>query len=391
MRFNFEKNIRSFTHSSIHPLDFMKLFSQIARIIVGVIFTFSGFVKVVDPVGTGIKLEEYFEVFAQDLPSLQGLFMFFAHNSLTLSLIFCALEVILGVATLLSYRMKITSWLLLIIIIFFTFLTFYSAYFNKVTDCGCFGDFLKLKPWTSFNKDIFLTVFILVIFAFRNKYANSNQNIMMALVTAISFGIGIYAIRYLPPIDFLPYAIDKSIPEQMKPTGVKPIMEFTFLNNKTNEKIVAKEFLMDTLNYKYVSMVTLNEDKLKPKITDYSIADQKGNNYTDSTFVGNKLLVIFRDVKNIDNVQINKLKSLIKEAEEKGISPMILTSVIQVDYQKFSETKGITTPFFSADATVLKTMARTNPCVILLRNGIVKGKWGNHSIPKIESLAENLK
>jgi hypothetical protein len=85
------------------------------------------------------------------------------------------------------------------------------------------------------------------------------------------------------------------------------------------------------------------------------------------------------------------LKSLIKEAEEKGISPMILTSVIQVDYQKFSETKGITTPFFSADATVLKTMARTNPCVILLRNGIVKGKWGNHSIPKIESLAENLK
>jgi len=391
LRFNFEKNIRSFTHSSIHPLDFMKLFSQIARIIVGVIFTFSGFVKVVDPVGTGIKLEEYFEVFAQDLPSLQGLFMFFAHNSLTLSLIFCALEVILGVATLLSYRMKITSWLLLIIIIFFTFLTFYSAYFNKVTDCGCFGDFLKLKPWTSFNKDIFLTVFILVIFAFRNKYANSNQNIMMALVTAISFGIGIYAIRYLPPIDFLPYAIDKSIPEQMKPTGVKPIMEFTFLNNKTNEKIVAKEFLMDTLNYKYVSMVTLNEDKLKPKITDYSIADQKGNNYTDSTFVGNKLLVIFRDVKNIDNVQINKLKSLIKEAEEKGISPMILTSVIQVDYQKFSETKGITTPFFSADATVLKTMARTNPCVILLRNGIVKGKWGNHSIPKIESLAENLK
>ena len=391
MRFNFEKNIRSFTHSIIHPLDFMKLFSQIARIIVGVIFTFSGFVKVVDPVGTGIKLEEYFEVFAQDLPSLQGLFMFFAHNSLALSLIFCALEVILGVATLLSYRMKITSWLLLIIIIFFTFLTFYSAYFNKVTDCGCFGDFLKLKPWTSFNKDIFLTVFILVIFAFRNKYANSNLNIIMALVTAISFGIGIYAIRYLPPIDFLPYAIDKSIPEQMKPTGVKPIMEFTFLNKKTNEEIVAKEFLMDTLTYKYLSMVTLNEDKLKPKITDYSITDQQGNNDTDSTFVGTKLLVIFKDVKNIDNEQINKLKSLIKEAEAKEIKPMILTSVIQADYQKFSEINGITTPFFSADATVLKTMARTNPCVILLQNGIVKGKWGNHSIPKIESLAENLK
>ena len=368
----------------------MKLFSQIARIVVGVIFIFSGFVKVVDPVGTGIKLEEYFEVFSQDLPALQGFFMFFAHNSLALSLIFCALEVILGVATLLSYRMKITSWLLLGIIVFFTFLTFYSAYFNKVTDCGCFGDFLKLKPWTSFEKDIFLTVLILVIFVFRNKYSESNQNLVMAIVTVISFGIGIYAIRYLPPIDFLPYAIGKSIPEQMKPTGVKPIMEFTFLNKKTNQEIIAKEFLMDTLTYKYISMVTLNEDKLKPKITDYSISDPEGNNYTDSTFMGNKLLVILKDVKNIDSEEIKQLKSLISESEKSGITPMILTSVIQTDYQNFSNTNGITTPYFSADATVLKTMARTNPCVILLQNGVVKGKWGNYSIPSKEDLSTKL-
>lgn len=144
----------------------MKLIANISRILVGAIFVFSGFVKLVDPVGTGIKLEEYFEVFSQDLPALQDFFMFFAHHSLFLSLVFCALEVILGVAALLSYRMKIASFLLLGIILFFTFLTFYSAYFNKVTDCGCFGDFLKLKPWTSFQKDIFLTFFILIIFFF---------------------------------------------------------------------------------------------------------------------------------------------------------------------------------------------------------------------------------
>lgn len=369
----------------------MKLFSQIARIIVGVIFIFSGFVKVVDPVGTGIKLEEYFEVFSKDLPALESFFMFFAHHSLALSLIFCALEVILGVATILSYRMKITSWMLLGIIVFFTFLTFYSAYFNKVTDCGCFGDFLKLKPWTSFEKDIFLTVLILVIFVFRNKYANSNQNIVMVITTIISFGIGIYAIRYLPPIDFLPYAIGKSIPEQMKPTGIKPDMEFTFLNKKTNQEIVAKEFLMDTLTYKYVSMVTLNEDKLKPKITDYSISDPEGNNYTDSTFAGNKLLVIFKEVKDIDADQIKELKSLMVKANKKGIIPMVLTSVIQTDYQAFSQNNDIKTPYFNADATVLKTMARTNPCVILLQNGVVKGKWGNLSIPKEENLLTELK
>jgi hypothetical protein len=227
-----------------------------------------------------------------------------------------------------------------------------------------------------------LTILILVIFIFRNKYAESTQNIVMAIISVISFGIGIYAIRYLPPIDFLPYAIGKSIPEQMKPTGIKPEMEFTFLNKKTNEEIIAKEFLMDTLTYKYVSMVTLNEDKLKPKITDYSISDPQGNNYTDSTFTGNKLLVIIKSIENIDNEQISQIKSLISDAEKSGITPMILTSVIQNDYQKFSEANAIKTPYFSADATVLKTMARTNPCLILLQNGIVKGKWGNHSIPK---------
>ena len=243
----------------------------------------------------------------------------------------------------------------------------------------------------SFEKDIFLMVLIIFIFIYRNKYTNSNQNLVMLATTILSFGIGIYAIYYLPPIDFLPYAVGKNIPEQMKPTGVKPIMEFTFLNKKTNEEIVAKEFLMDTLTYKYVSMVTLNEDKLKPKITDYSISDPQGNNYTDSTFTGNKLLVILKSVEGIENESLTQLKSLIRDAEKKGVIPMILTSVIQANYQKFSETNDIQTPYFSADATVLKTMARTNPCVILLENGIVKAKWGNHSIPNKAELVEKLK
>jgi len=369
----------------------MKLIAQISRIIVGVIFIFSGFVKVVDPVGTGIKLEEYFEVFSQDIPALQDFFMFFAHNSLTLSLIFCALEVILGVATLLSYRMKITAWLLLAVIVFFTFLTFYSAYFNKVTDCGCFGDFLKLKPWTSFNKDIFLTVLILIIFIYRNGFKDSNLHAVMAVVTILSFGIGVYAIMYLPPIDFLPYAIGKSIPEQMKPTGVKPIFEYTFLDKKANKEIKSGEFLMDTTAYKYVSSITLNDDKVKPKITDYFVNDSEGNVYTDSTFIGNKVLLVFKNIKDVNSNQIAEIKALAKSVEGSNIQPLILTSAIQIEFEQFRQANGLTTPYFTADATVLKTMARTNPCVILLQNGVVKGKWGNHSIPDKATLEEELK
>ncbi|PLK42955.1 BT_3928 family protein [Emticicia sp. TH156] len=369
----------------------MKIPAQIARIIVGVIFIFSGFVKVVDPVGTGIKLEEYFEVFSQDIPALEGFFMFFAHNALALSLIFCALEVILGVATLLSYRMKITSWLLLGIIVFFTFLTFYSAYFNKVTDCGCFGDFLKLKPWTSFNKDIFLTLLIVIIFIYRNGYKDSNLHSVMALVSVVSFGIGMYAIRYLPPIDFLPYAVGKSIPEQMKPTGIKPIFEYTFLNKKTNEEIKSAEFLMDTTTYKYVTSITLNDDQVKPKITDYFVNDAQGNVYTDSTFIGNKLLFVFKNIKDVNESEITEIKALAESLQGSIIKPIILTSAIQTEFEAFRQTNALSVPYFTADATVLKTMARTNPCVILLQNGVVKGKWGNNSIPNKEDLTKLLK
>ncbi|MFN3851531.1 MAG: BT_3928 family protein [Spirosomataceae bacterium] len=369
----------------------MKFIANLSRIIVGIIFIFSGFVKVVDPVGTGIKLEEYFEVFSQDLPSLQGFFMFFAHNSLTLSLIFCALEVILGVAMLVSYRMKITSWVIFAIIAFFTFLTFYSAYFNKVTDCGCFGDFLKLKPWTSFTKDVVLLVLILVIIAYRKIFKEmSIAQLSVVVSTIISFGIGIYAIRYLPPIDFLPYAIGKSIPEQMKPTGIKPIFEYTFLNKKTGEEEISSEFLMDTTTYKYVSSVTLNDDKVKPKITDYFVNDSQGNVYTDSTFIGNKLIIIYKKINDVDAEQIKSLNQLSNSLNGSKVQPMIMTSVIQTDYEKFSKANGINTPYFTADATVLKTMARTNPCVILLQNGVVKGKWSNHSIPTKEEILEKL-
>lgn len=365
----------------------MKILAHLSRIIVGIVFIFSGFVKVVDPVGTGIKLEEYFEVFSKDIPALQGFFMFFAHNSLILSLIFCALEVILGVAMLVSYRIKITSWIIFAVITFFTFLTFYSAYFNKVTDCGCFGDFLKLKPWTSFTKDVVLLVLILIIIAYRKIFNElSFARIAVIITTILSFGIGIYAIRYLPPIDFLPYAVGKSIPEQMKPTGVKPDIEYTFLNKKTNEKIITKEYLMDTLAYKFVSVETLNQDLLKPKITDYLVTNANGEVVTDSTFIGKKLLIIYKTVKDIDTEQIKSLNKLAENVKKSGIQPMVLTSAIQSDYQAFSKQNGITIPYYTADATVLKTMARTNPCVILLENGVVKGKWGNHSIPESISL-----
>ena len=137
----------------------MNKLTAAARYIVGFLFIISGLIKVNDPVGTQIKLEEYFEVFSSDIWS--G-FHALVPLALFLSVFLSVLEVVLGVALLVKYKMKITTTVLLVLIVFFTFLTFYSAYFNKVTDCGCFGDALKLTPWQSFIKDIVLLVLIMM-------------------------------------------------------------------------------------------------------------------------------------------------------------------------------------------------------------------------------------
>ena len=140
----------------------MKILYQIARLSVGVLFIFSGYVKLVDPIGFSYKLEEYFG------PDVLGL-EFLVPLALTLSVCIVIFELLLGVMLLLGVAKKFTLWSLLLMIVFFTFLTFYSAYFNKVTDCGCFGDAIPLDPWQSFYKDVILSVLILFLF-FKSKY-----------------------------------------------------------------------------------------------------------------------------------------------------------------------------------------------------------------------------
>lgn len=367
----------------------MKLFANIIRILVGIEFVFSGFVKVVDPYGTGLKLQEYFEVFATDLPALSPLFEFFAHNAQTLSLIFCAAELILGVALLVSFRMKVTAWVVLGLMTFFTFLTFYSAYFNKVTDCGCFGDFLKLEPWNSFWKDIISLGLILVIFFYRKKYQPFNiSGLLVAVSTVIAFGIGIYALNYLPPIDFLAYAEGLNIQEQMQPTGVKPEIEYTFLDKEANEEISAMEFLMDTNRYKYIDSEILNQKALSPKITDYAVSDADGNDVTDITFEGAKLLLIFKKTSPVSDTQIEKMKALEKafSGADSAITPLLLTSLVNSQFESFRISSNLNSLVYNIDEKVLKTMARTNPCIILLKDGTVKSKWGKANLPTPEEV-----
>ncbi|MBI3518359.1 MAG: hypothetical protein HY062_03250, partial [Bacteroidetes bacterium] len=180
------------------------IITHVSRILVGGLFIFSGFIKANDPLGFSYKLQEYFEVFKAD--SGLSFFEAFAHIALPLAILLCVSEMALGFMLLIGYKRNLTLGLLFAQIAFFTFLTFYSACYNKVTTCGCFGDFLVLKPWTSFWKDVVLLILITLLISGKesiNELFSELITLSLTVIALILFvAFPIYAYRNLPPLDF---------------------------------------------------------------------------------------------------------------------------------------------------------------------------------------------
>jgi len=362
-----------------------KIIDNFSRFFVGGLFIFSGLIKLNDPIGTKIKLQEYFDVFATDFGSFFEIFIPFA---LPIGLLLIVLEVVLGVAVLLNYQMKKATWVLLVLMIFFTFLTFYSAYFDKVTDCGCFGDAIPLTPWQSFYKDLILIVFVLHLFYHRKRFEpilrTRTGHFAIGAVTIVSFIVGIYAIEHLPYIDFRPYKVGNSIPEEMI-ADESPILEYTF--EKDGEEVTSTKYLMPEEGYEYVSSRIMNEKASTPAITDYQVVGTDGNDYTQETFKGAKLILIFYDTKKTNTENIDQINSLIENMDA-SIDPMILTSAGEEEFEVFRHEYQLAVPYYLTDATVLKAMIRSNPGVMLLENGVVLGKWHYNDVPEAKDINE---
>jgi uncharacterized membrane protein YphA (DoxX/SURF4 family) len=366
----------------------MKVIDQFSRFFVGGLFIFSGLIKLNDPVGTQIKMEEYFDVFASDFGSFFGVF---TPWSLEIGLILIILEIALGVAILIYYKMKTTTWILFVLMVFFTFLTFYSAFFNKVTDCGCFGDAIKLTPWQSFWKDIVLLVFVLHLVWHRKRFlpvlrTREGQAIMIGIVL-LSFWLGIYAIRHLPFIDFRAYRVGNNIPQQMIPEE-QPIIEYTFERN--GEKIKSDKFLTEKEGYVYVSSEVLNEDNAKAKITDYVVTSADGEDITARTFQGARLQIISVDVKKASLTHLKELQDLIRQLDGK-VECLLLTSSPEEEVEVFRHEHQLAVPFAFVDATVLKTIIRSNPGIALWNDGTVLMNWHANDTPRASEILELLK
>ncbi|MBT8324741.1 MAG: DoxX family membrane protein, partial [Winogradskyella sp.] len=212
----------------------MKILVVISRLIVGILFVISGLIKLNDPLGFSYKLQEYFGTDVLNLPFLEP-------YALGISVVVVVLEVVLGVFLLIGYKPKFTVWSLLAMIIFFTFLTFYSAYFDKVKDCGCFGDALKLTPWESFTKDVILLIFILILYLGIKHIKPVFGKLALTSVALLSFILslwfGYHVLMHLPTVDFRAYKIGANIQEgmAMPEDAAKPIIEYTWTFNVNGE------------------------------------------------------------------------------------------------------------------------------------------------------------
>jgi len=359
----------------------MKLLISIARIIVGVLFIFSGLVKANDPLGLSYKMQEFFEVWGWN---------FLNDFTLSFSILMIAFEIIAGVAVLLGWRMKLFSWLLLLLILFFTFLTGYAVLSGKIRTCGCFGDCIPLTAEQSFTKDLILTALIVFIFLFRNKiqplFRPFASGLLLVLATVFSFGLQGYVLKHLPIVDCLPYKVGKNIQQQMKvPAGAIPDSSvITFVYNKLGKQV---EFTSDQFPADFDDSIyhfVKRYDKLvrkgnaEPAIKDFALASLAGADSTTAILEqkGTALFLFVKDEMDTsyDRKENQQLRQITGYAKTKNMPLYLITNARDVTARFAAATKQNAVTFM-CDAVAIKTAARANPTLYLIKDGNIKGKW----------------
>ncbi len=359
----------------------------------GTFFVFSGTVKAIDPIGTSIKITEYFEIFGEYMPFLASFWHFMAELALPVSIFTIVLEIALGFSLILGTFKRSTLFLYAGLIIFFTVLTGFSTVTGKVTDCGCFGDFVKLKPFESFIKDVFLSVLVLIMVIFHKHikylFKKMPSTLALSVLTLIALIFTLRNYYDLPIVDFRAYKKGTNLIEGRNDGIEAEVVKYYTLKNEAGEtKEVSDKEYIDSGIWKDKSW-TLEKDLTKekildegkpPTIKDFFIFNQSEEEVQDDILAkpGYHFFVASHNIAKSDKDAFKRVNKVMSDAKQAGISAIGLTAT------GISEANPMTDgayEFYNLDATPIKTMIRGNPGVVLIKDGVVVDKWHGNSLP----------
>lgn len=368
-----------------------------SRIFIGLVFVFSGFVKMVDPLGSNYKFIDYFNVWNLS---------FMNSAALPLSFIMCISEFVVGGALLLNVLTRNAVWGALIFMVYFLPITFYLALQEQISghelvhDCGCFGDALVISNWQTFAKNMILMLPTIIIFRGRKRSsgfsARRTQFALLAAIIAIGFGITVYSYRHLPLIDFMPYKIGLDIRKGMEiPAGAPQPKYETYLYYQKNGQ--TKEFTLE--NYPQDTTWTFVETKnilidpgYEPPIHDFTIVSPVDGDITDWVLEDEwALLVIAYDLEKTAEEPWVEFSKLADWSKQHGATFRGMTATGEEPSKKFKEAHKLTFDLFNTDPVQLKTMVRANPGLMLLHKGVIVKKWHYNDMPSTDELAQLIK
>jgi len=363
----------------------MKVLVGVSRIFVGVLFIISGLIKLNDPVGFSFKLGDYFAPEVLNLPFLEP-------YALVIAVLVVILEVLLGVMLIVGYAKKFTLWSLLLMIVFFTFLTFYSAYFNKVTDCGCFGDALKLTPWESFSKDVVLLILILVLYKgsgyIQPFFSKGVRSITVFISLILCLWLGLHVLEHLPVIDFRAYKVGTNITKGMQTPADAPRAVYqynwsfdvdgqqkTVINRGEDPKIDGTLLGVET---------SVLQKGYEPPIHDFSI-ERDGTDYTTQMLEEEHLLVVIAYNLNVaQNDGFIAIKEATDTALEKGYTVIGISASSTPETEKLAAKYDLDFKFYFCDMTALKTIIRSNPSIMSLEKGTILQKLHFNDVDQLK-------
>lgn len=371
----------------------MKVSVNIVRVLVGVLFIFSGLVKAIDPLGLTYKMQEFFEVWAMEgyLPKAMN---WFNEHAFLFSIVMITLEVALGVALLVGWRRKLVLRLLLLLIVFFTFLTSYVLFSGKIRSCGCFGDCIPLTPIQTFSKDILLLLMIVFLIR-KQKYIEplfkSAIPFIIVLASVIAIGLlQMHVIEHLPVVDCLPYKKGNNILElrKMPADAVPDKYEYDFVYEKDNVKKEFKATALPDSTWKFVERKQTLVEKGKnnvPLINDFSLSDAEGSDSTETILNKEHYYLFF--VRNLEEAKPDRWRNVftdvIKKIKSQNIPFYIITADTKNANNFFNVAGSYNLPVYTTDGIAIKTAARANPTLFEMKGPVVQAKYSWADIDEI--------